>query len=207
MRIAVLFLSLIISILFSVNCAFAYVEDEEELFCDEIFIEDDSLKLNLGKALPETYKKSFEAPKTKLEYKKGSISIFSGSAKSLNDYMVEDYKSTTGAVLNPEGRLSIAGGMEVTYQNPDASINSRKLYITPNLKLGDGISLTFANKFSQTSNTYEHEVGLKYSPKIFKQSSFGVTAGAVFDEESMKSQKLKFTTDLFLFWFYHRDLS
>ncbi len=201
MKIAVFFLSLVYIILamFPMACAFNYVEDEEELFCDEIFIEDESLKLNIGKALPETYKKTYEAPKTKLEYKKGSVSIFSGSSKSLNDYMVEDYKATTGAVLNPEGRLSIAGGMEVVHQNPDASINSRKLYLTPSLKLGNDVSLTFANKFSQTSNTYENEVGLKYSPKVFKQGSFGITAGTVFDEESIKSQKLKFTTDLFLF--------
>ena len=113
--------------------------------------------------------------------------------------MAEYYKSTTGATLNPEGRLSLTGGMEVKYQNPDASINSKKLYLTPSLKLNNDISFTFANKFNQDSKIYENEVGLQYSPHLFKNSTFNITAGTVFDEETIKSQNLKFSTDLFLF--------
>ncbi len=113
--------------------------------------------------------------------------------------MVEDYKSTTGAVLNPEGRLSLSGGMEVKYQNPNASINSKKYYFTPSLRLNDDISLTFANKFNHDSKIYENEIGIQYSPKFFKTGKFGVTAGTVFDEDIIKSQNLKFSTDLFIF--------
>lgn len=176
--------------------AFAY---EEELFGDEIFIESESLKLNLDKSLPKTYIESYKAPETGLEIKKAGISLFSNSDKNLDDYMTEYYKSTTGATLNPEGRLSLTGGMEIKYQNPDASINSKKLYITPRLKLSEEIFVTFANKFNQDSKIYENEFGLKYAPKYFKNSNFGITAGTVFDEETIKSQNLKFSTDFFLF--------
>ena len=172
---------------------------KEELFGDEIFMNTECFQLNLDKSLPSSYKQTLETPKQSLEYQKGGISLFSKSSKSLNDYMVEDYKSTTGATLNPGGRLSITGGMEVTYQNPDASINSKKLYLTPSLKLNKDISFTFANKFNQDSKIYENEVGLRYSPSMFKNSSFNITAGTVFDEEAIKSQKLKFSTDLFMF--------
>lgn len=176
--------------------AFAY---EEELFCDEIFIESESLKLNLDKTLPKAYKETYKAPETGLEFKKAGISVFSNSNKDLDDYMSEYYKSTTGATLNPEGRLSLTGGMEVKYQNPDASINSKKLYLTPQIRLGDEVFVTFANKFNQDSKIYENEFGLKYRPKFFKSGNFGITAGTVFDEETIKSQNLKFSTDLYLF--------
>ncbi len=176
--------------------AFAY---EEELFCDEIFIESESLKLNLDKTLPKAYKETYKAPETGLEFKKAGISVFSNSNKDLDDYMSEYYKATTGATLNPEGRLSLTGGMEVKYQNPDASINSKKLYLTPQIRLGDEVFVTFANKFNQDSKIYENEFGLKYRPKFFKSGNFGITAGTVFDEETIKSQNLKFSTDLFLF--------
>ncbi len=193
-------LFLISSLLFSFGMllpkAFAY---EEELFCDEIFIESESLKLNLDKSLPKAYRETYKAPETGLEIKKAGISIFSNSAKDLDDYMTEYYQSKTGATLNPEGRLSLTGGMEVKYQNPDASINSKKLYLTPSLKLTDEISFTFANKFNQDSKIYENEFGLKYTPRLFKNSNFGITAGTVFDDEAIKSQNLKFSTDLFLF--------
>ncbi len=172
---------------------------KEELFGDEIFMDTECYKLNLDKKLPESYKQTLEIPKQTLEFQKGGISLFSKSSKDLNDFMVEDYKSITGATLNPGGRLSITGGMEVKYQNPDASINSKKLYLTPSLKLNDEISFTFANKFNQDSKIYENEVGLQYSPHLFKNSTFNITAGTVFDEETVKSQKLKFSTDLFMF--------
>ncbi len=176
--------------------SFAY---EEELFGDEIFIEPEELKLNLDKTLPESYIQKTEKEPTGLEFHRAGISIFSNSSKSLNDYMVEDYKSTTGAVINPDGRFSISGGMEVKYQNPNASINSKKLYLTPCLRLGDDVFFTISNKFNQDSKIYENEFGLKYSPKFLQNSSFNVTAGAVFDEETIKSQKLEFSTDLFIF--------
>lgn len=195
MKARFLILLLISSLLFPFY-ALAY---EEELFCDEIFIESESLKLNIDKSLPKTYKETYRAPETGLEYKKAGISVFSNSNKSLDDYMSEYYKSTTGATLNPGGRLSLTGGMEVKYQNPDASINSKKLYLTPQIRLGDEVFVTFANKFNQDSKIYENEFGLKYAPKFFKNSNFGITAGTVFDEETIKSQNLKFSTDLFLF--------
>ena len=105
-------LFLISSLLFSFGMllpkAFAY---EEELFCDEIFIESESLKLNLDKSLPKAYRETYKAPETGLEIKKAGISIFSNSAKDLDDYMTEYYQSKTGATLNPEGRLSLTGVM------------------------------------------------------------------------------------------------
>lgn len=193
MKYIVLTLVLISSLIYP---SFAY---EEELFGDEIFIEPEKIQLNLNKSLPSVYRQVYEKEKTGIEYKKGKVSLFSGSSKSLNDYMVEDYKSTTGAVLNPGGRLSLSGGMEVKYQNPNASINSKKYYFTPSLRLNDDISLTFANKFNHDSRVYENEVGIQYSPKFFKAGKFGVTAGTVFDEDIIKSQNLKFSTDLFIF--------
>lgn len=176
--------------------AFSY---EEELFGDEILIEPEILELNLNKKLPETYIQKTEKEATGLEFHKAGISIFSNSSKDLNDYMVEDYKTTTGATLNPEGRFSISGGMEVKYQNPDASINSKKLYLTPCLRLSDDVSFTVSNKFNQDSKIYENEFGLKYTPKFLENSSFNISAGTVFDEEAIKSQSVKFSTDLFLF--------
>lgn len=185
----------IISSLF-VSFVYAY---EEELFGDEIFIETESLKLKLDNSLPATYTKTLEKETSGLEYKKGGISLFSNSSLEDNDYMTKDYKTTTGATLNPGGRLSLTGGMELTYQNPDASINSKKLYLAPSFRLSDSVSLTASNKFNQETKIYENEFGVRYSPSFFKNSSFKVTAGTVFDEAEIRSQKLKFTTDLFLF--------
>ncbi len=193
MKYIVLILVLISSLIYP---SFAY---EEELFGDEIFIEPEKMQLNLDKSLPSIYKQSFEKEKSGIEYRIGEVSFFSDSKKDLNDYMVEDYKSTTGAVLNPKGRLSLSGGMEVKYQNPDASINSKKYYLTPSLRLNNDVSLTFANKFNKDSRIYENEIGLQYSPKFFKTGKFGITAGTVFDEDIIKSQNLKFSTDLFIF--------
>ncbi len=176
--------------------AFAY---EEELFGDEIFIEAEGLKLNIDNKLPNTYKKTLEQENTELRYQKGRVSLFSNSSLEDNDYMTKDYKTRTGATLNPGGRLSLTGGMEMTYQNPDASINSKKLYLTHDLRFTDDISLTASNKFDQDTKVYENELGVKYMPKFLQNSYFKVTAGTVFDDETVKSQKLKFSTDLFLF--------
>lgn len=193
MKHIVLILVLISSL---ISPSFAY---EEELFGDEIFIEPEKMQLNLDKNLPSIYRQTFEKEKNGIEYKKGGVSLFSNSGADLDDYMTQYYKSTTGAVLNPEGRLSVAGGMEIKYQNPNASINSKKYYLTPSLRLSDEVSLTFANKFKHNSNIYENEVGLQYSPKFFKTGKFGISAGTVFDEDIIKSQNLKFSTDLFIF--------
>ncbi len=191
------YIVLILVLISSLICpSFAY---EEELFCDEIFIEPEKMQLNLDKSIPSIYRQSYEEEKNGIEYKRAGISFFSNSKTSLNDYMVQDYKSTTGATLNPGGRLSLTGGMEVKYQNPNASINSKNYYLNPSLRISDEISLTFANKFKHDSNIYENEVGLQYSPKFFKAGRFGISAGTVFDEDIIKSQKLKFSTDLFIF--------
>lgn len=194
-----LYIFLLTAFVFSSPCAFSY---EEELFCDEIFLEAETLKLNLDKSLPKSYKKSLEKEEAGLSLNLKGINLFSNSKTELNDYMVNDYKTNTGATLNPNGRLSLTSGMEVKYQNPDASINSKKFYITPNLKLNDEIFLTFANKFNHDSKIYENEVGIQYSPKFVKKyidGAFGVSAGTVYDEEEIRSQKLKFTTDFYLF--------
>ena len=191
------YIVLILVLISSLICpSFAY---EEELFGDEIFIEPEKMQLNFDKSLPSIYKQTFEKEKTGLEYKAGGISFFSNSNKSLNDYMVEDYKTSTGATLNPSGRLSLTGGFSVKYQNPNASINSKNYYLTPSLRLNDDLYLTFTNKFNYDTRIYENEVGVQYSPKFFKAGNFGITAGTVFDDDIVKSQNLKFKTDLFLF--------
>lgn len=172
---------------------------EEEVIGDEIFIESENLKLNLDKTVPKSYAETYKTPETGFEFKKADISIFSNSNKGLDSYMSEYYKTTTGAALNPKGRLSLIGGVEVKYQNPDASINSKKLYLIPQIRLKEEIFVIFTNKFNQDSGIYENEFGLKYQPKLFKGSNFGITVGTVFDEETIKSQNLKFSTDLFLF--------
>jgi len=195
MKRLILTLVLISSLIFS-SAVFAY---EEELFCDEIFIEPESLKLNTSKSLPGTFRQTLEAPNSKLELKRGAVSLFADSKKELNDYMTEDYKSNTGVTLNPGGRLSLTGGVEITHQNPDASINSKNMYLTPNFRLSDDISLTFSNKFDNDSRIYKNELGIQFTPKAFSSGSFGITAGTVFDEKDVKSQSLKFSTDLFLF--------
>lgn len=188
-------LILISSLIFPLQ-GFAF---DEELFGDEIFIEPEVLKLNIEKTVPESYRETNKTEKAGVEINLGGVSLFSNSKTELNDYMTTDYKSTMGAVLNPKGRLSVASGMEIKHQNPNASINSKKLYVSSDLRLSDDISLSFANKFNREAKTYENEFGIKYRPKFFKDGNFGITTGAVFDEEAIKSQNIKFSTDLFLF--------
>lgn len=177
--------------------AFGY---EENLYGDEIFLEETPLRFDFNSKKPlKSFRQSLEEEPSGLEFQKGGVVFFSNSRKELNEYMTNDFKSQTGATLNPNGRLSLTGGLEVKNSNPNASINSKKMYLTPSFRLKDNVSFTFANKYNNETKIYENELGLKYSPKFFKNTKFGISTGGKFDEENLKSKNLKFSTDLFIF--------
>lgn len=132
-----------------------------------------------------------------LNIKKGNFSISSTSRKANNDYMKEILRQRTEAKYERK-IFEVTGGLETKYENHDASKNSQSLFFAPKIKFNDQFSFMLSNKTNPTGTVVEQEFGLNYRPKLFENSTFGVTGGTVFKNGVETSQKMRFSSDFFL---------
>lgn len=95
--------------------------------------------------------------------------------------------------LFKKGRLSLDAGVSSKRDTYNTKVGDKVLF-EPNLKVTDEFSLLFVNKIDPRDiQSNSQEIGLKYSPKKIKGSSFSVIGSG--DETK---QKVKFSTDFYL---------
>ncbi len=179
------------------------LKEKFDLESDVITLEEQPFKLNAGKTdFLDSYREVFKIEDSKNELlKTGNLTLFSDTTKELSDYMTNNYKSSMNMNYNVNNAVSLRAGQEIWYVNPDASLGSKKLYVNPSLNLTDNFSMGYTGRYNMTTKNIEQEVGLKYKPKLFKDSaSFGVSASTVINENNqVQSKKVKFSTDLYFF--------
>lgn len=161
------------------------------------------LKINIEKTgFFDTYKEEYKEEDAKNSlFETEKFSIFSDSSKELSSYMTNNLKSTFNAKYDFNDNLSLKAGHEAWYVNPDATIGSKKFYINPRINLTERFYLDYTGRFNQTTENIEQEVGVKYRPRIFKDTAeFGVQATTIMNNDNqVQSKRLKFTTDLYIY--------
>ena len=149
------------------------------------------LKLKTGKADNiDVYKEEYKRESGRNDLvKNGKFTVYSESTKENRDQcMKTDLKSTVNASYKVNKNVDLRAGQEVWYVNP-------------RLNVTDNMYLDYTGKYNESNKNLEQEVGVNVKPKVFKDNaSFGVKAGTTINEEGeTQSQKLKFTTDFYLF--------
>lgn len=179
------------------------LKEKVDITSDVIELERQPVKLNIGKTeFLDSYKEVFKEQTGRNELlKTGNLTLFSDTTEELSNYMTINYKSSMNMKLHLNKNMALQAGQEIWYVNPDASLGSKKFYVNPSLKLGGGVSLNYTGRYNQTSKNIEQEVGLNYSPKLFKDNAkFGVSASTIInDNNEVQSKKIKFSTDLYIF--------
>lgn len=128
----------------------------------------------------------------------GDFSLQSTSRKTKNDYLKDTLNQRTEAKYSKK-HFEVSTGYETKYENPDASMSTKNIFLAPKIKLTDEVSVIFNNKVDSTGTKFEQEVGLNFKPKFLPHSIFGVSGGTTIRNDSgEKTQKMKFNTDLLL---------
>lgn len=171
---------------------------------ETITVQSSPIKLNIEKVrFLDSYSEVFNPLDARADlYKTERLTLFSDGKKELSDYMTDNFKSTMNMSYKINEDLTLRAGHEVWYVNPNASIGAKKFYFNPRINLAKNCYLDYVSKFNQTSKNFEHEVGFNYKPGLFKDAaSFGLKASATIDSDTneLKSKKLKFSTDFYLF--------
>ena len=160
-------------------------------------------ELKVQKTAPvNIYKVEYKEQNAKNELLKTKrLNIYSDGKGELSDYMTKQLKTSVNANYKVNKFFDLNAGHETLYVNPNANLGSRKLYVNPKLKLSKEIYLDYTGKFNETNENIEQEVGLNFKPKFLKDSaSFGLKAGSTMNKEGeTQSQKVKFTSDFYLF--------
>lgn len=116
-----------------------------------------------------------------------------------NKYNSNDYRILAGAEYKICKFLKLTGGLETNYRGDDQNPNSRKLYFTPVLSIGDKFSLSFHNKFDTSNHSQDHDIGLSVSPFKSKMMDFGVYAGTTQNQGGSHSESINFSTNFYFF--------
>ncbi len=170
-----------------------YVTEKEE--------EIEPFKLHIRNTYsPSKYSETFKKEDTKTIIPIGDkFSFIQNMSTSKNKYSSTDYKILAGAELEPLKFLKFGGGLETNYRGLDQNPASRKIYLTPELKITNKIKLAFPNKYNIHSGSTDHDIGLNISPFKSKFMDFGVYAGLTRTKEGKTSESVNFSTNFYLF--------
>ena len=127
------------------------------------------------------------------------FSFIQNTTKFRNKYNSDDYRVLAGAEFTPFKFFEIASGVETNYRGFDQNPTSRKLYITPTLRLNDKISLSFYNKMNILTKSTDHDISLDFSPFKSKAVDFRVYAGITKYETGTHSESINFYTNFYFF--------
>ena len=180
-----------------------YIEVKDENLDEDILLQTDfspTYRVNQIKKV-STYQKTLDMPQAE-DMVLGSDK-FGISSKSTQyndtDTLNKKLRQELGATVRGK-YLSLTGGLETTYDTTNVSSASRGAFITPSIRLGERASISFKNKISgQRLNKYEPMVGIDYKPKLIKNSSVWMGAGATILDNNMQSQSLNLRTNFYVF--------
>ena len=174
------------------NVVYVNEDNEEEITPFKLRIQ--------NTASAKKYSETFKKEDSKIIIPVGNkFSFIHDTSKSRNKYSSTDYKILAGAEIQPFKFLNIAGGVETNYRDIDQNPASRKLYITPKLKITDKINLIFPNKYNISSGATDHDIGLNISPFKSKSFDFGVYSGLTKNSSGKTTQSVNFSTNIYLF--------
>ena len=173
----------------------------EEVFFDEITLDHEPrFKYKINTTLnvkPVLYPRKDVAGDV-LNIKNGNFSLSSTSRKTKNDRLENALNQRTEARYSRK-HFEVATGYETKYDNPDASRGSQNVFLAPKINLSKEVSVIFNNRVDSSGTNFEQEIGLNFKPKLLPNSTFGVTGGTTFKNDSNeRTQKVRFNTDLLL---------
>ena len=175
---------------------------EEEILVEGIIQDNyEPFKLHI-ESFDETnkYKESYKKEDTKILIPiNEKFSYMTDTIRSRSKYNSQDYKILAGAEYYVFDFLSFAGGLETNYRGLDQNPNSRKLFVTPKLKLSDKVSIIFPNKINIHTSSTDHDIGLNISPFKSKFMDFGVYGGITKTSSGKVSESINFSTNWYLF--------
>lgn len=116
-----------------------------------------------------------------------------------NKYNSNDYRILAGAEYRINRFLNLTSGLETNFRGNDQNPNSRKLYFTPVIKIGDVFSISFHNKYDTSNHSQDHDIGLSVSPFKSKALDFGVYAGTTQQQGGAHSESINFSTNFYFF--------
>jgi|GEM_PF-6304243 len=133
-----------------------------------------------------------------LNVKRGNFSLNSTSRKTKNDYFENALNQRTEARYSKK-YFEVGAGYETKYDNPDASLSTKNVFLSPKINISEEVSLILNNRVDPMGTRFEQEVGLNFKPKFLPNSIFGVTGGTTIRNNSGETtRKMKFSTDLLL---------
>jgi len=195
---------LFILILLLCQLSFAYASDNYfEVQTNEIRLEDYFNDANIQnyKVRENEYFRPSKAsdilPADK-NFQEGDFSIKSSSEKTNDKYLLEGIEQKTGLNLNKK-YFELETGFYNVHTRADINHSTKEVYLAPKLKYKDKVSLEATSYMDSKGDYFRQEVGLKYMPKFLKSGSVGITGGSKFTKDMIRSDRVKFTTDFFLF--------
>ncbi len=167
-------------------------------YMDVINLENsNSLKFNSDIKSPITsLGAKYENP-NEMKVKQGDFVFASSIVKNKNDYMQNRLKQRTEVKYQKE-HFELSSGYETSYASTDASKRGQTVFLEPKLKLGNGFSLKLNNSVNPVTQRFTQELGVNYTPKTIKNSSFGVSNETTFGDNSIIKQRMNFTSNFFL---------
>ena len=125
------------------------------------------------------------------------FSLTQDTLKFKNKYNSNDYRILAGGEYQFNKHFNVASGLETNYRSLDQTPISKKIYITPTLKLSNKFSISFYNKMDTQTKSSDHDVSLNFSP--FKSNKFDlkIYAGLTRAQSGTTSESVSFYTNFY----------
>ncbi len=133
------------------------------------------------------------------EFREGDFSFTSKSAQTTDSkYLLEGLEQRSSLNYDKKG-IGFSVGTYSSYTQQNASNATRELFFTPKYNYNNHLSVELNNYLDTKGDYFTQELGLKYKPKFLKNGSVGVSGGSKYYKNSTRSDKLKFSTEFYLF--------
>lgn len=170
-------------------------ENEEDIITDDFA----PFKLRITQdRLQPKYSESFKKVDSKTTIPIGeNLSFFHNMTTTRNKYNSNDYKILAGSEYTLGKYIGISGGLETNFRGLDQNPTSKKLYITPSVKLTDKVTLSFINKYNPHNGSSDHDLSLRISPLKSKAFDFGVYSSATRHQNGRLDKSVNFSTNFY----------
>ena len=129
--------------------------------------------------------------------KQGDFVFASSIIQNKNDYFQNRLKQRTELKYQKE-HFELSSGYETNYASTDASKRGQSVFIEPKLKLGKRFSLKLNNSVNPVTQRFTQELGVNYTPKHIKNSTFGISNETIFGDNAIIKQRMNFTSNFFI---------
>ena len=125
------------------------------------------------------------------------FSFIYDTSKFKNKYNSDEYKISLGATIKFNKMFSLNSGMETNFQSLNQNPTAKKIYLNPNIKVNNKISIDFYNKLNTLDKSEDHDIGLKITPFKSRIMDFGLYSGITRAVSGEISQSMSFSTNFY----------